>query len=78
LKLSVQLKLDDDIGLRDCAAQQTKSVLRGYLSLNSQQCKELADVIEKERGNKIDEGTIRKNEGISMGPSGPGCPCCGR
>jgi hypothetical protein len=57
---------------------QTKSVLRGYLSLNSQQRKEIADVIEKERNHKIEEGTIRKNEGISMGPSGSGCPCCGR
>ena len=57
---------------------QTKSVLRGYLSLNSQQRREIAEVIENERSKKIDEGRIIKENGISMGPSGQGCPCCGR
>ncbi|HLG82516.1 MAG TPA: hypothetical protein VKY22_15985 [Bradyrhizobium sp.] len=57
---------------------QTRSVLRGYLSLNPQQRKEIADIIEDERTKKIEEATIRKDNGISMGPSGQGCPCCGR
>jgi hypothetical protein len=57
---------------------QTQLVLRGYLSLNSQQRKEIADIIENERSKRIDEAKIRKDAGISMGPSGSGCPCCGR
>ncbi len=57
---------------------QTRAVLKGYLSLNSQQRKEVADIIDNERKQKITEGTIIKDAGISMGPTGSGCPCCGR
>ncbi len=57
---------------------QVRAVLKGYLSLNSKQRKEIVDIIEDERHRKIEESTIRKNNNISMGPTGVGCPCCGR
>jgi hypothetical protein len=56
----------------------TKSVVRGYLSLNAQQRKEVADLIEKQQRGILSENEIRKKDDISMGPSGSGCPCCGR
>ena len=57
---------------------QTRQVLRGYFSLNSAQRKEVADIIEKQRTGRVEESRVIKDNSISMGPSGSGCPCCGR
>ena len=57
---------------------QIRSVLKGYLSLDPKQRKELADIIEKQRSGHIEESRVIKDNSISMGPSGQGCPCCGR
>lgn len=58
---------------------QTRQVLKGYFSLKSEQRKEIADLIAREqRGGLLEEQQIIKNSSISMGPSGSGCPCCGR
>lgn len=57
---------------------QTRQVLKGYLTLSSAQRKDIADIVEKQQGGRIEESKVIKDAGISMGPSGSGCPCCGR
>ncbi|MBB2733321.1 hypothetical protein M2197_006436 [Bradyrhizobium japonicum] len=58
--------------------EQTKTVLKGYLRLNPSQRKELADVIDKQSRGYLEESRVIKDNQISMGPVGQGCPCCGR
>jgi len=59
--------------------KKTRLVIKGYLSLDPTQRKEIADAIRdhQKNGTLKEEADIKKTD-IGMGPVGNPCPCCGR